>query len=232
MTKLRLVALVGVVTGLMLPVPGAAEAAESCVFQSTKVTAQNQDDVEVSLLCLTNLHRVRNGLTPLPLDTRLGAAARSHSADMHARGFFDHFNPEGVGPSGRAAAYGYPFGAGENIATNTQGTALSLITQWKNSTGHNANMLATNYLAIGVGVVKGCCPNGPEGAVGTQKFGVGPANTSETGFDLYASSEACAKAKEARLAILAKPKKKRSRAKRQKLRRLNRQIAKICKPPV
>jgi uncharacterized protein YkwD len=231
MSKLRVATLLTVVAGLLLAVPSGAPAAESCLYQSTKVTAQNQDDVEGSLLCLTNLHRVRNGLAPLPLDTRLGRAARSHSADMQARGFFDHFTPEGAGPTTRAGAFGYPEGAGENIATNTEGTALKLVEQWKASSGHNMNMLGANYQALGVGVVKGCCPGGPEGSVGTQMFGVGPANTRETGFDLYASSDKCAKAKLGQQAILKKPKKKRSPKQKRKLRRLNREIGKICKPP-
>lgn len=224
------------VAGLLLAAPGGAGAAESCLFQGAEVTAANQDRVEGSLLCLTNLHRVRSGFPALPRDTRLAAAARAHSADMKARGFFDHFTPEGAAPSARAGAFGYPFGAGENIATNTEGTSLTLIGQWKGSSGHDLNMLVPPYLAIGVGVVKGCCPSGPGGAVGTQLFGMGPADSQYTGFDLYASSARCAKAKLA--VIKGTDAARRARRKgssgparlRQRLRRARKAVSRTCKP--
>jgi uncharacterized protein YkwD len=215
---------------LMVVEPAGAQAAEQCLFQGVEVTAQNVGQAERSLVCLTNLHRVRNGLAPLPIDTRLMTAARGHSADMQQRNFFSHTNPSGLGPTSRAMAAGYPFGVGENIAMNTEGTAASLIVQWKNSSGHNMNMLSANYRAIGVGMHRGCCPAGPDGVIGTQKFGLGQANTGDTGFDFYASSDKCAKAKMARLGILAKPKKKRTEKNRRALRRLNREIRKRCKP--
>lgn len=219
--------------GALAAAPGTAAAAEGCLYQGEKVTASTQAKVERSLLCLTNLHRVRNGRTPLPLDTRLAAAARFHSQDMKNRDYFDHFSPEGQGPTGRANAFGYPDGAGENIAMNIEGTAAMLISQWKRSSGHNANMLLTNYQAIGLGVVRGCCPAGPEGSIGTQLFGVGPANTKDTGLDLYVSSERCAKAK-TRLIKLRRAVKKAKKSKRAKLRRklkgARRAVRRGCEP--
>jgi uncharacterized protein YkwD len=231
MSKLRFVIAAAAVAGLLLVAPSGASAAESCLFQSTKVTARNQEEVNRSLLCLTNLYRVQSGVGPIPLDTRLYAAAKAHSADMHARGFFAHDNPDGASPPERAMAFGYPGGAGENIAMNVEGTALKLIEQWKASPDHNRNLLQPSFRAIGVGVVRGCCPSGPEGAVGTQMFGLVPSDTNDTGFDFYASSDGCAKAKLARLSILEKPKKKRSAKLQRKLKRLNREIGKRCKPP-
>lgn len=222
--------------GLLLTVPSGASAAQSCLFQGLKVSAKNQDRVEASLLCLTNLHRVRNGLAALPRDARLAAAARAHSADMQARGFFDHLNPEGAEPTARAAAFGYPFGVGENLATNVEGTALQLISQWKGSAGHSMNMLLPYTRALGVGVVTGCCPSGHVGAVGTQMVGVGPANSQYTGLDLYASSKRCAKAKLAVIKgerALRKAKRKGSRKLprlRDRLRMKRKAVKRICKP--
>jgi hypothetical protein len=43
---------------------------------------------------------------PLAPDARLIAAARGHSADMAARGYFGHVSPEGVGPNERIRAQG------------------------------------------------------------------------------------------------------------------------------
>ena len=187
---------VGVAALALLAMPSTASAAEGCVFQELKATGKNVDKVERSLFCLTNLHRLRNGVALLRVDTRLMAAARAHSDDMTARGFFDHTTPEGAGPSARAANFGYPFGAGENIATNTEGTAFKLFDQWRNSPGHNQNMLATNYPAAGMGASPHCCPAGGSGVTGTQMFGVGLADTSDDALDFYASSSKCLRAKE------------------------------------
>lgn len=214
------------VAAAVLAAPSGASAAEQCLFQGVKVTAQNQTTVERSLLCLTNLHRFRNGLPPYSLDTRLAAAARNHSADMVARDFFDHTNPEGAGPSTRAMAAGYPGGAGENIAANGTGTAASLFTQWKGSAGHNENMLG-DYRTAGMGVVPGF-PGSPGGgaATGTQMFGFAAANTADTGLALYASSDKCAQAKLAKMRL----KGKKSRKKRQQLRRAKARAKRYCKP--
>jgi hypothetical protein len=50
----------------------------------------------------------------------------------------------------RDCGYGYNTSLGENIAAGMS-TATDAFTAWKNSPGHNANMLGANYTAIGVG---------------------------------------------------------------------------------
>src|SRR5690606_10226474 len=57
-------------------------------------------------------------------------------------------------PSERARDCGYPGGAAENIAWG-YGTVSSTLTGWMNSPGHRANILNSNYVAIGVGNVGG-----------------------------------------------------------------------------
>ena len=214
-----------------LGAPAAAQAQQQCVFQGVKASAGTAGKVERSLLCLTNLHRVRNGLAALKRDTRLGAAARGHSADMVARNYFDHVTPEGAGPSQRAQAAGYPGGAGENIAANGTGSAFSLFDQWRNSAGHNQNMLTAGYVAAGFGVARGF-PGAGAGVTGTQMFGFLAANTGDTALDLYASSAKCAKAKLAVIKAKSKKKKKLSRKQRRKLARAKRQRKRTCKPLV
>jgi len=141
---------------------------------------------------------------------------------MVKRGFFAHVNPEGDGPSERAAAAGYPFGAGENIAFNGEGSAFSLFAMWRSSAGHNMNMLNTDYEALGVGVA----PNGG-GAIGTQLFGLGPANTKDTGLRLYASSDKCAKAKLRLIKLKLLTKRKKGKATARERRRLKRTRARV-----
>jgi uncharacterized protein YkwD len=222
---------------LVAALPAPAPAAKGCIFEDERANEKNLDTVERSLFCLTNLHRLRNGADPVQIDNRLTAAARAHSDDMIARGFFAHLNPEGAGPGVRAAAFGYPAGVGENLATNPQGTASELFDQWRNSTtGHNENMLLSRYQAAGMGVNPHCCPGfgAPPGVTGTQMFGLGPADTKDDALDFYASSGKCATAKE-RLYAKRQARKRARKNRRQRLGEqigeLKRQVKKSCKEP-
>ncbi len=204
---------------LALAAPSGAVAQEQCLFQGVTASAARAGKVERSLLCLTNVHRIRNGVGALQRDTRLTAAARAHSDDMVVRDYFDHVNPEGNGPSERVRAAGYPSGAGENIASNSTGTAFSLFDQWRDSSGHNQNMLSSNYDAAGFGVAQGMPGRQRGGVTGTQDFGSAGANTGDTALGLYASSPKCAKAKMRRM-----------KAKGKKRKAAKRQVKRRCKP--
>jgi len=214
--------------------PGSATAKPGCIFDDLEARDRNRDQVERSLFCLTNLHRVRSGVSPVSIDTRLMTAARSHSVDMIARLFYDHLNPEGLDPTERARAAGYPFGTGESIAANLEGTAESLFDQWLNSPPHNQNMLTPHYRAAGMGIEARCCPVGGSapGVTGTQMFGVGAANASDDALDFYASNNRCAKAKE-RVFLKRTARKRAGRAKRRRLsdqiRDLKKDVGKRCK---
>jgi uncharacterized protein YkwD len=217
-TRQLLTACLGALAAAAMLAPASASAGERCLFQGAHLYA-GPAKVERALLCLTNLHRLRSGAQPLQRDSRLAKAARAHSADMVSRDYFDHFTPEGAGPSERARAAGYPSGAGENIAANGTGTAFSLLDQWVHSSGHNRNMLSPSYRAGGFGVAAGGV-GGPRGITGTQDFGISAADTGDTALDLYASSGKCAKAKLAKM-----------RSKGKKKRRAKRKVRNLCKPP-
>jgi uncharacterized protein YkwD len=208
-------------------------AAEGCLYQDDVVGSSNQARVERSLLCLTNAVRRTAGLPAVLADPRLSSAARGHSADMVARGYFSHTSPEGGSPSDRAQAAGYPGGAGENIAASGRGTARSVFSLWRTSPGHNANLLGS-YLATGLGVAPGF-PSGRGGITATQMFGRVPAQGSETGLDLYYPNEPCRAAKLRKIALRSRmraSKKRRARAKlRRKLRRAKRAVAGTCSQP-
>ncbi|MEZ4568874.1 MAG: CAP domain-containing protein [Thermomicrobiales bacterium] len=81
----------------------------------------------------------------------LNAAAYNHSLDMGQRGYFEHDTPDGVTPTDRAQAAGYPGQVAENIAAGNE-TAQATFEQWRTSPDHNANMLADNAV-IGIGRV-------------------------------------------------------------------------------
>ena len=207
--------------------------AEGCLYQDEVVSGSNQPRVERSLLCLANSVRRAAGLAPLSADSRLNAAARGHSTDMVARGYFSHTSPEGSSSSSRARAAGYPGGAAENIAASSQGTAISIFRAWRASQGHNANILGP-YGASGIGVAPGF-PGGGRGITGTQMFGNAPPNGADRALDLYYPNERCRTAKLRRITLKSRLKRSRkgpARVKqRRKLRRAKRAVARTCAQP-
>ncbi|GHB40302.1 hypothetical protein GCM10010377_34040 [Streptomyces viridiviolaceus] len=116
---------------------------------------------------LTNRERTRAGLRPLAADPRLTAAAQAHSADMVARDFYSHTDPDGGRPWDRAAAAGSAQRTiGENIACGQRSPA-DVVEGWMNSPGHRANILKPEFTHIGVGLAGG----GRAGTYWTQLFG-------------------------------------------------------------
>lgn len=113
----------------------------------------NQAALEEDVLILVNRERAAAGLAPLRRDARLAAAARGHSQDMAARGYFDHRDPEGNRMTERATAAGYPWTRlAENIARG-QLSAAQVMASWMSSdVGHRENIFDGAYCDIGVGV--------------------------------------------------------------------------------
>lgn len=102
---------------------------------------------------LMNQHRTEQGLAPLAWDARAAAVAQAHSADMVARSFFSHTNPDGDSPFDRMAAAGITYStAGENIAYGYP-SAESVLAAWLNSPGHRSNIENAGYTHHGVGLV-------------------------------------------------------------------------------
>ncbi|HEU5032594.1 MAG TPA: CAP domain-containing protein [Spirillospora sp.] len=105
------------------------------------------------VVALVNAERAKHGCRALTVNSKLARAAQGHSADMHARNFFDHTNPDGKDPGDRITAAGYRWSSyGENIAKG-QATPASVMQAWMNSSGHRANILNCGFKEIGVGVV-------------------------------------------------------------------------------
>ncbi|MGW7567753.1 CAP domain-containing protein [Streptomyces tendae] len=116
---------------------------------------------------LTNRERAAAGLPALAVDARLTTAAQAHSADMVARDFYSHTDPDGGKPWDRAAAAGAARRTvGENIACGQRSPA-DVVEGWMNSPGHRANILKSDFTHIGVGLAGG----GRAGTYWTQLFG-------------------------------------------------------------
>jgi uncharacterized protein YkwD len=110
------------------------------------------DAFEATVLSLVNTERAKAGCPAVTADSRLAAAARAHSADMAARGYFDHTTPEGVEFATRITNAGFEWrSAGENIASGQKDPA-AVMTAWMNSPGHKANILNCGFRNLGVGL--------------------------------------------------------------------------------
>lgn len=120
------------------------------------LAATVQAGVREDLLQLINAERASLGKSALTFDARLDAAARGHSDDMLARGFFDHNSQDGRTPGDRINAEGFYGSWGENIYAHT-GTpeAQRVFDGWKNSPGHYANMINATFNVAGIGIAEG-----------------------------------------------------------------------------
>src|SRR3972149_7072068 len=114
------------------------------------------DGEEQAFLTLINNYRTQNGLGTFSLNTELTNAADWMSNDMAVNNYFSHTDSLGRDPFQRMAAFGYSYNTwkGENLAAGPD-TAQGALDLWKNSPGHNANMLNANFKVIGIARVYG-----------------------------------------------------------------------------
>ena len=143
--------------------PPTATAAGDCTIQNTL------DTEEQLFLTLINDYRVSLGRQPLAPSYFLSRAAQWKSNDMGVNAYFGHddlFRPwyQRVTDCG----YTFPTAIGENIVGGTS-SAQSAFNAWKNSPGHNSNMLSTSYKAIGIG--RAYVPGSPYSYYWTTVFG-------------------------------------------------------------
>ena len=126
-----------------------------------------------AIIDAVNAARAQRGLTLLRTDAVLTSIASDRSADMIARDYFSHYDPQtGQEPLLRylqAYGYGYLY-AGENIAEIKNGSGFVLpwltvaarysaielanefVTDWLNSPEHRANIFSSHYRRTGVGL--------------------------------------------------------------------------------
>jgi len=111
-------------------------------------------------LGIINDYRQQNGLGPLAACRSLNRTAQGHSEDMRDNNYFSHTGLNNSSPWTRACDACFDLGCGpstamaENIAAGNS-DAQSTFTQWKNSPGHNKNMLGSKFTMIGIGRATG-----------------------------------------------------------------------------
>ncbi|MBL3568288.1 CAP domain-containing protein [Rhodovulum visakhapatnamense] len=95
-----------------------------------RISRSDQGKIQYRMLDSINALRQARGLTPLELDSRLNAAAATHSRDMSVQNRPWHFGSDGSSPLDRVARAGYQGQLrGEDIS-ETYETELETLAAW------------------------------------------------------------------------------------------------------
>jgi uncharacterized protein YkwD len=149
---------------------------------SSQRPAASLSSLEQGVLADINALRKQHDLAPLRLSASLSAAARQHSSEMAARGYFSHDSANGSSFDKRIARY-YPMGrnhywsVGENLLWSSPDVdAGGALDMWWNSPEHRKNMLTARWREIGLSAVHVASAPGTYGGrevtIVTTDFGV------------------------------------------------------------
>ena len=103
---------------------------------------------------LVNAYRREKGLKPLKLNATLTEAAKAHSRDLAKWDRISHFGSDGSNPWDRVKRVGYNAKlAAENVGTG-QASIDEVMKGWKESPGHNKNLLLPDADHMGIALVQ------------------------------------------------------------------------------
>ncbi|MFM9940604.1 MAG: CAP domain-containing protein [Hyphomicrobiaceae bacterium] len=103
---------------------------------------------------LINAYRKEKGLKPLKLNAELSNAAKNHSRDLAKWDRISHFGSDGSNPWDRVKRSGYNARlAAENVGTG-QVNFDEVMKGWKESPGHNKNLLLADAEHMGIALVQ------------------------------------------------------------------------------
>lgn len=103
---------------------------------------------------LINAYRKEKGLKPLKLNAELSNAAKAHSRDLAKWDRISHYGSDGSNPWDRVKRSGYNARlAAENVGTG-QASIDEVFKGWKESPGHNKNLLLTDAEHMGIALVQ------------------------------------------------------------------------------
>jgi uncharacterized protein YkwD len=126
---------------------------------SSQRPATSLSTLEQGVLADINALRKEHGLAPLRLSANLSAAARQHSSEMAARGYFSHSSANGSSFDRRIARYysmsgSHYWSVGENLLWSSPDVdAGGALDMWWNSPEHRKNMLTARWREIGLSAV-------------------------------------------------------------------------------
>jgi uncharacterized protein YkwD len=102
---------------------------------------------------MINSYRATRGLQPISLEKRLTRAARRHSQDLAKGDRISHTGSDGSDPWSRVKVTGYkPKLAAENVGAGQMSFA-EVLQGWKESPGHNRNLLLADATQMGIALV-------------------------------------------------------------------------------
>jgi uncharacterized protein YkwD len=170
----RFVALAALVLSLAVPFAASAGAAAAPLSNSMQA-------LQADLLVQINDFRRAHGLAPFRLSSKLTLAARQHSSEMAARGYFSHNSVNGSSFDRRIARF-YPvrrgyWSVGENLLWSSPDVdAADALRMWLNSPEHRANLMRAGWREIGIAAVHAVSApglyGGREVTIVTTDFGV------------------------------------------------------------
>ena len=107
----------------------------------------------IDALNLINQYRASKGLGKVSLDATLTKIAKTHSNDLAKHDRISHYGSDGSNPWDRVERSGYrPQLAAENVGTG-QLSIKEVMQGWKDSPGHNKNLLLPDAKHIGIALV-------------------------------------------------------------------------------
>jgi len=109
-------------------------------------------DLELAVVELNN-YRNQMGLNVVSLDPKLVLSSQVHAEDMATHGMVSHTGTDGSAHTDRMIKNGYLYSiAGENVASG-QDSWGKVFQAWKDSPGHNENLLMPEATHFGVALV-------------------------------------------------------------------------------
>ena len=103
---------------------------------------------------LINAYRKQHGLRPVELHPQLTTAAKDHARDLAKWDRISHYGSDGSNPWDRVKRSGYnPKVAAENVGTG-QSTIDEVFKGWRESDGHNKNLLLPDATQMGIALVR------------------------------------------------------------------------------
>lgn len=201
---LRRLAAIGVplLIGAALLAPAPASAT------TTLPTAAEISAAENAMVNAINADRTAVGLVPVRADARLMAIARARSADMVAKNYFSHTQPDGRNLFDILTADHITwYNAGEIIAWNNypmDSTVSAANRQWMGSAPHKAIIVSTdlNYVGVGLAVdpatgkkvwtadfIKGPDRSGARASLATPSIGAGTTSSTRRAYVSWSGSD-------------------------------------------
>jgi len=109
-------------------------------------------DIHVAVADL-NEYRAEYGLSPVTLNAKLNEASKVHAEDLAAHGMAAHIGSDGSTHAERVKRQNYVYQTvAENVATGQKSWDI-VFQAWKDSPGHNKNLLADGVEDFGIALV-------------------------------------------------------------------------------